>query len=226
MENQRNRLEIVSSLAGVLKGLSALFWALPLALLSSAHTGSLAWTQSGVWMLPILFHGLVLYGLISVGRFRQTERAWVGALDRAKCLALTNVGLAPFLYYWNLVPGEPLFRGAVTTLAVSGLLTLYCINLVLFRLSAMLPDAVLQEEAKVFTQLNRRLLGAVIVVVCVWIGRDNLVFLPLEVRQVLTLLDYTQNLIVVSLVLLPLALTLTLIWKTKEVIFNNVFGVG
>jgi hypothetical protein len=49
--------------------------------------------------------------------------------------------------------------------------------------------------------------------------------LPAELGPVLVLWDAAGQLLVILLGFLPLAMTMALIWKTKEVILDSVFGV-
>jgi hypothetical protein len=52
---------------------------------------------------------LLLYATMLLGKFQTQERIWMNALERAKLVALVNVGLSPFLFFWNKVPGNLFF---------------------------------------------------------------------------------------------------------------------
>jgi ABC-type methionine transport system permease subunit len=88
----------------------------------------------------------------------------------------------------------------------------------------MLPDETLRQETRQFTIVNRWLLslllgfGAVVLFAGHSAMQDN----------VLTrLLDFAvrfHRAIFIALLLLPIAMTMALIWKTKEVILESVFG--
>lgn len=205
------------------RGLSALFWGLPIALLTSAQTDVFAWIRPQSALVPILAHVLLLFGVFQLGGFQTRERVWMHAVDRAKLVGMTNLGLSPFLFFWNMAPDVPLFGIAVVFLMFSGLLFIYNINHMLQRLTAMLPDQTLREETLIFTRLNRQLLIVVIGVLILYIVLTTQRLLPGSLIQILIVLDQVRNMLVVFLVLLPLALTLTLIWKVKETVFNCVF---
>jgi hypothetical protein len=178
-------------------------------------------------ILPALIAtGWLVYGLIQMGSFQKQERVWRSALDRATLLAVINFGLSPFLYWWSRIPTHLFFLVMVVVLALSGLLFLANVNLVLRRLGAMLPDEALRLEIKQFTTLNLNLLGFLLVAVLgagfllFWNGQD----LPLWLKVARTVMDRTLIWLLIPLLLLPLAMTMALLWKTKEVILESVFA--
>lgn len=216
--------DVLRSLGRVVKGLSALFWGLPLALLASAQTDPLTWLKPQTAILPVLAHGLLLYGILQLGAFQPRERVWTRALESAKILALVNVGLAPFLHFWNAAPEQTHFARAVTVMIFTGLALLYSLNGVIARLTAMLPDPTLRDDGAAFTKLNRQLLAIVFVVL--------IFFLTLDARQpppgvwlnIVLFIDRARNALAVGLLLFPMAMTLALLWKTKEAIFHGAFS--
>src|SRR5437773_9226326 len=154
MSDSAPNAELLRSLARLVRGLSALFWGLPAALIVCFYTAKAEGLKSyGLAPLapPLAATGLLVYALWQLGGFQKQERVWRNALDRARILSLINFGLSPFLYWWNRVPANDFFLAMVLLLAVSALLFLASVNLVLRRLSAMLPDEALRQETKQFT---------------------------------------------------------------------------
>ena len=101
--------QLLRSLGKLARGLSALFWGLPAALLISAGTARAEWLRP-LGFLPLLaVNGLLLYGLGQMGDFQSQERPWRARLDRAKLLALVNLGLCPFIYWHFQLPGNRYF---------------------------------------------------------------------------------------------------------------------
>lgn len=235
--------ELLRSLGRLVRGLSALFWGLPLALVVCVGAASAGWLRDyGEYPLPLVT-GLLLYALVQLGAFQKQERPWRSVLEWAQLLALINAGLSPFLYWWNHVPGNPFFSAMVWVLAFNALLFLFTLNLVLLRLGAMLPDEALRMEMKHYTALNRNLLVALITILgtYVMITRVLVLFFPQlphlpQHIDIMSLQIMVPNLgmeissawivwvLSCLLVLLPLSMTMALIWKTKEVILENVFG--
>ena len=88
----------------------------------------------------------------------------------------------------------------------------------------MLPDETLRHETLVFTAINRWLLAGLLLLGVVYI-----VFLH-SARWQLALGDFSDWAgrlgfwALTFLALLPLAMTMALLWKTKEVILDSVFG--
>jgi hypothetical protein len=224
--------ELLRSLGRLVRGLSALFWGLPAALVLCVQV-----TQTDLFqhfnlipaavaniIPPAVATGWLLFGLAQLGHFQKQERVWISALDRAKLLALVNFGLTPFLYWWNRQPQQAFFTIAVEVLAVSGLFFLANLNLVLYRLSVMLPDENLRQETRHFTLLNRLLVLGILVfggafAVCLHYPQ----LLP-NLGNYSVALEPAGLWVFLFLVLLPLAVTMALIWKIKQVILDSVFG--
>jgi hypothetical protein len=218
------RGELLRSLGHLARGLSALFWGLPTLLIVSVRTAKADWLAPWALVPVLALSGLLLVGLWHMGSFQRQERPWRAALDRAKLLGLVNLGLTPFLFWWNRVPEQPFFAVGVFLLALTGVLFLFNLNLVLARLGAMLPDETLRHETKQFTAFNRGLLLALLLLTVLYLGFTQLPRLPVQLQVVALILDRGGHWALVFLVLLPLAMTMALIWKTKEVILDSVFG--
>ena len=240
MTNPVANPELLRSLGRLVRGLSALFWGLPLSLVVCVETMKTDWLSSYKVFPPLIVTGLLLFGLWQLSSFQKQERPWRSALNRAELFALINFGLSPFLYFWNQVPGQIFFAFSVCALGISGLLFLLTLNVVLLRLGAMLPDENLRVEIKQYSGLNRTLLTILLamVVSLVLILQFAPVRFPARVADLFSMqvaipafgvqFDAVWVLWTVGclLVLLPMAMTMALIWKTKEVILENVFGTS
>jgi len=223
VEPAANR-ELLRALGKLARGLSALFWGLPAALLVGVGTALGGWLRPFNIAPALITTGLLLYGLVQIGAFQKQERPWRQALNRARLVALINFGLSPFLFWWSRMPGNAFFTAIVGLLAVTGLLFLINLNLVLLRLGAMLPDETLRQETRQFTQLNRVLLIGLLVVVGACVFLLQLPDLPPMMMFVLANLQRFSLTTLLLLVLLPVSMTMALLWKTKEVILESVFS--
>jgi|SRR5439155_19311469 len=216
--------ELLRSLGRLVRGLSALFWGLPAALIICFYTARADGLKSFGIVPPLAATALLVYGLWQLGGFQKQERVWRNALDRARVLSLVNFFLSPFLYWWNRVPGQSFFLAMVIVFALSALLFLGSINLVLQRLGAMLPDETLRLETKQFTTLNLNLLCATFVAALLYWGLGQFRTMPLWLGVVAAVMERGRFWFLVVLVLLPLAMTMALLWKTKAVILDSIFG--
>jgi hypothetical protein len=216
---------LLPSLGRLVRGLSALFWGLPLALIVCVQTAKNDWLRAFTVLPPLATTGLLFYGLWQLGSFQKQERPWRKALDRARIFALINFGLSPFLYWWNHVPNHPFFDVTVSVLALSAVLFLLSLNLVLQRLGEMLPDEALRLETRQYTALNRNLLVLLLLLAAIYVSLTQIPALPLPLVILFRWLDRSSLWVLVFLILLPLAMTMALLWKTKEVILDNVFGI-
>lgn len=216
--------ELLRSLGRLVRGLSALFWGLPAALIICVGTASGGWFRTFSVVPVLAATGLLLFGLGLLGAFQRQERPWRDALDRARLVALINFGLCPFLYWWNQMPDHPFFTVVVALLAMSGLLFLFNLNLVVARLGEMLPDETLRQETRQFTALNRGLLVALVSLAALYVFLLRMPDLPGPLVAVLVRMQRINHWVLLMFVLLPLSLTMALIWKTKEVILDSVFS--
>lgn len=225
MDNVTPDSELLYSLRKLARGLSSLFWGLPAVLLISAVTARADYLQP-VEIVPAMVANLVLlYGIRQMSSFQKQERPWRNALDRAWLVGFINFGLCPFLFLFNQMPWQNYFRAALLILAISSLFFLFNLNVLLQRLGAMLPEETLRQDINHFTAFNRWLLAAFIVYVSCGIAVIlHFPDLPYKLGQQNWLIFLRLNIIISFLLgLSPLAITMGLLWKTKEVIFDSVF---
>jgi hypothetical protein len=207
----------------LVRGLSALFWGLPVALVVCFHTANAEFLRSFGIVPPLACTSLLFYGLWQLGAFQKQERVWRNALDRAKILSLINLGLSPFLYWSNRVPNV-FFGGMVLLMIASGLVFLGSLNGVLGRLGAMLPDESLRMEIKQFTPVNIALVWLTFLLTAIYAALSRVHSLPWFLRPVMLVLNQFGFWFLILLLLIPVAMTMALLWKTKEVILESVFS--
>lgn len=229
--------ELLGALGRLARGLSALFWGLPLALVVCVQTAKGDWFRPLGVVPPLVATGFLYYALTLLGGFQPQERVWRAALERAKIFALLNLGASPFLYWWNRVPANPFFDTVVEVITVSALIFLILLNLMLVRLTSMLPDETLRLETRLFTTVNRCVLLGILMVTAAYfvVARIDpglpaafmgwlLGLLPRPLNTLFYAADRAGLWLALFLVLLPLAVMMALIWKIKEVILASVFG--
>ena len=214
---------LLPSLARVVRGLSALFWGLPLALLACSRTalGDL-WSQWGLGV-PVFSCGLVWFGLKQLERFQPQERVWIRAVRRAELLALLNLTLSPFTWWWSRRPDVDFFGASLLLMLFSGLGFLLALNQALRRLAALLPDETLRSDMRLFTAINTSLLTTLLVFTGGWTAAREFPIAPAGLQALLEVLEQARVFLVVSLGLPPVALTMTLVWKAKEAIVTDVY---
>ncbi len=208
----------------MLRGLSALFWGLPLTLIASVQTQTLGNARDLALILPSLAQCLLLFGLYQLTYFQPQERIWREALDRAKVPTIVNVGLSPFLYFWARLPEVPLYTMAVDLLYLSGLVFLFNFNFVVQRLTTMLPDETLRSDAQLFTQLNRTLLVIVGLLTITYLGMIRFGMAPPFLHPAIELVESRRSWFAIFFLLIPVAMTMTLTWKVKELVIDGVFN--
>lgn len=210
----------------LVRGLSMLFWGLPLTLVVYVQTSRTDWLDPLEWAAmipPIVVTACLFYALTQMHSFQKQERIWIRALDRAEILAFINVGLSPFLYWQHRVPGVIVYEVALGLLALSSILFLFNVNSVLERLTAMLPDETLRLETRMFTSFNRTLLVVIPILIGAYFLLVRFEYFTPFFTHLVNAAERVGIWFVIFLLLMPLAMTMTLIWKIKEVIFNSIF---
>lgn len=224
MSGTTDHPELLKSLGRLVRGLSALFWGLPIVLVVSVQTAQTDWLRHYGFLPLLAANGLLLFGLWQLGRFQPGERIWTHAVDRTKLLGISNIGLSPFLYWWCQAPNVLYFSYGAGILILSGLLFLYDLNNVLKRLTSMLPDATLRQETHLFATLNMIIL--LVTTGCFVAGFSilNLDVAPHLAARLEFLLMRGLLWLMIFLILLPVAMTMAMLWKIKEVILESVFA--
>jgi hypothetical protein len=225
---------LLRALGCLVRGLSTLFWGLGLMALvclqlARAQTAETAWLESFgrlAFVPALILSGMLWRGLRLLRAFQPQERIWRRALDRAEALAVTGAGLSPFLFWWHQFPAVPLFAAGAGLLFLSSLGLLMQINAVLRRLCAMLPDETLRAETKLFTACNLTLLFAIFAGLGCGFLLSKLPGLPVFARGLLAAAGGGGIWFALLLALLPLTMTMALVWKIKEVVFSSLLAAS
>lgn len=218
--------ELLRSLRKLASGLVCLFWGLPLTLLvcvRGVQTDLLG--RMGI-VPPLLATGLLLFGTWQLGAFQRQERIWVAAQNRAQLLATLNLGLSPFIYWFSQVSGNEYFAFAALLFQLGSLMFLTTVNTLLERLGAMLPDETLRAETRLFTAVNRWLIMILLVLAVLFFVGIRSPDMASRFPHLLEIIAQNRMLFTLPFVLIALAMTMALLWKTKEVILESVFSGG
>lgn len=230
-----NQPNLMRGLNSLVRGLTALFYALPVALLiivwtatrsSSSVPSPISNLLHSLGILPALATSFLLfYGVVKLGKFQPDFVAWQKSVDHARWCGLFLIGFSPFLYWWCRLPEIPFFKVSAMALIVISMLFLAQLNVVLRRLTAILPDQTLRAETMFMARFNHVILAIVgaaevffyslnrlsITAATEWLSQQHLWLLrPMEI-------------IVLLLMVMPIAITMAVMWKIKEVILESVF---
>lgn len=220
------KIEVLRSLGKMVRGLSTLFWGLPATMIIYVETARMDWLDFfGAWgMIPAVVLSAILWrGLDQLRHFQKQERVWQQSLNQAEIFVLINLGLSPFLFWWHRMPNVLFYNICISLLGLSGLLLLVQLNHVLRRLVAMLPDENLRAETSLFTGFNIAMFFALFIGQSAYFALQQMSNLPSLLGYVLAIIGNNGLGLALFLILMPLALTMALLWKTKEVIFTSVF---
>jgi hypothetical protein len=220
------KADLMRALGRLVRGLSTLFWGIPLALAADVQTARTDWLDDlgALSFAPaFVLSGWLWYGLRQMRDFQPQERVWHQALDRAEIFAIVNTGLAPFLFWWHRFPTVAFYSVCVKFLAATGFLFLICSNQVLRRLAAMLPDETLRLETRTFTTINTWMLSAALGSLSVYLVLTDFQGVPRQIEQRGLDMSMIGEWFILFLTLMPVAVTLALLWKIKEAIFTSFF---
>ena len=200
----------------LIRGLSAVFWGIPLALLVCVRSAA------SVWLKPLdVLHttasvALVCYGVWQFGYLHGVHSpSWTRTIDRCKMLAVTCTGLTPFIFFWNHHPGEIFFSYAIFVLTFSSFLFLLKYNLMLKCLGGQFTDDILKSEIDLFSMMNCWCV-AILMLGVTFIAGANLALSDEQFVGLLTPFLPVGQTAVIILILMPVAMTMTLTWKVKE----------
>src|SRR5580692_8455590 len=171
------KADLMRALGRLVRGLSTLFWGIPLTLAADVQTARTDWLDSlgALSFAPaFVLSALLWHGLRQMRDFQRQERVWQQALDRAEIFAIVNTGLAPFLFWWHRFPFVPFYFVCVNLLAATGFVFLIQVNQVLRRLAAMLPDEMLRLETRSFSTMNTWMLSTALAILAMYLAFNYL----------------------------------------------------
>jgi hypothetical protein len=167
---------------------------------------------------------LIWYGLSQVVRFQPQERIWTRAVTWASYSSILILGLMPFAHWWSRYPAQPLFVRGLYLLFFAGVSFGLALSHLLVRLSAMLPDEILRGDTRLFARVNQVLLLALMAMVALDYAIVRFIAqIPPAWLLVAAALHDNRSAFLLLGALIPLAVTMTLVWKAKETIIAGVY---
>ena len=235
--------DLMPSLRRLVRGLEVLFWSLPFALLVCVQETMVSWWESWGIGPALAAMALLWYGTRSLGHFQKQERVWQGTVRFAQVLALLMVGLVPFLHWQQQITSDTMTWSSMSKAQqhvvysaciffTASMMYVLNLNQVLARLAAMLPDPILRADVRLFVYFNFGLF--LLLVIGLWMHQKaDAVFLGLRefapafadsIGSYLGLAAMMKAAIL-GVATLVITLTMTMLWKTKEAIWNSVFSL-
>lgn len=211
-------------LRALVRGLALLFWSLPLELVIGINLAAAGWFGNFGVLAPVVPPAMMLIGLGELKKFRPEHHAWQRLLDQTRLMAMINTGLAPFLYWWRRLPTNMFFEAMLVLLAVCAFLVLARLNRVLISLAELIPGPALNTEMRKLGAMNHAAMVTVAGVIAIHGLAALLHALPRAYFE--HLLDPTRPralVLIVVLVLAPVALTMGMIWRSREAVLDAVF---
>lgn len=207
-----------TELGSVLRGLSAIFWGLPVTLLAFARHFLSFLPSAYDLVLPSAGTLLLGYGVFRLSKLHGQERVWQHPLAMCQILAVILAGLSPFLFLWNRVPSEPFFARAVALSLGVALIFLIALSNTLARLAALLPDPATQADASLFASVTGYVGATLAAVSLVLYWRLE----PATLSEFLSLpqqpVAHALQAFMLILALVPVAISMAVTWKLKEVV--------
>ncbi|MGB9602196.1 MAG: hypothetical protein ACP5MG_06505 [Verrucomicrobiia bacterium] len=218
--------DFTRSLSRLIRGLSMLFWGLPITLIISIKTAvkDRFELQPLDFFTPIISSAILLIAIFFIGNFKKSEKKWGVLIDRAKFFGIINLSLSPFIYWRLKVPEITAFSVAVWLFFVSNVFFLLILNRIIQQLTMMLPDKTLRLDAKNYGDLNQYMFLLLLIILFLAYLDNFFKDLPDTVSEFLITVSRFHQWIITVVIVIPLAMTMALLWKTRETILTNIFN--
>lgn len=207
----------------VLRGLSALFWGLPAALVASIHVSLDAHAMGLRFILPMGAFTLLAYGSHQLRWVSVTRMTgWSNRVDLLGILSMGQLFLSPFLFFFARAADQWLFIGSVYFLGLNwvGFLLVLC-NLI-GGIVLTSPDRTLHQD---YLWMKGFIGGALTLLALGWTLLFIRIFLPdLGIEPPVLYMIYPQFLgtfLIISAIF-PVTVLMNVLWKVKEYVFLTV----
>jgi hypothetical protein len=197
------------------RGFSCVFWAIPIGLL--LFSGALDIRVFPRLRVPAYVLGVFLAycGAIYLQRAGALTPLWIRRVRALLFVLLLKVYLAPFVYWWRNVPGNPYYVANVALLMLVTAAGLFTVNRLGEEIGRVIRDRVFGVEARVAAWVALLLSIMPLLVFLAYsfpplLRSDALVYVEL-MGVPLSASKWTY-----LLALLPFTLTMAVAWKAKE----------
>lgn len=205
----------------IIRGLSALFWAIPLTLISSVQLSLGVYGQARDAVFPVAAFSLIAFGSFHLSKLRIIgDIRWKSLVEHLLTISLAQVLLSPFLFFLFRVPESPFF---IVSIYVLGIFIIIYFRLLLSILERMTVIIGSQSFKQDFQWMKGFIEGALVVIFINW----NVLFFRSHIADLsempawFLIMDphwLTSFLMISSL--FPITVTMTLVWKVKEFLFE------
>lgn len=197
-------------------GFSRLLWSIPFGLF--LFTGTMDFAFGQFFRLPTYIFAVLLFywGLTALHRVTPLSPAWKRYIRLALVLSFLMLYFAPFIFWWKRQPEQNHF-------AMNLFALLLAVTWMMWLVNKLAEEVAIALEDRVFL-IETRLCGwAVLGFLLVPLSGFILYAMTISVRQGIPLFHIIEEIRFVShlhwllaFVLLPLTLTVSIAWKTKE----------
>lgn len=220
-----SREELLMNLGPLTRGLSCLFWGLPMCLITCVQVAMTDWYRPlGLFAFapPTISAFLIWIGFRQLSRFRienGSDLEWRQSVERSEIFGLVGIGLSPFVYWWSRFPNVEYFTAGMVLMGLNGLACLYQVNHNLRSISDRIPDGELREEVRFFSYLNTCLLWLGLAFVAAYSALVAWKALPNSMIGLIFTLNLVRQWLLLFFLLWPLSITMSMIWKSKRILF-------
>lgn len=216
LELPRHRLKVPD----VLRGLSALFWGLPAALVASIHVSLDSNAMGSRFILPMGAFALLAFGSHQLRWVSVTGvTGWGNRVDLLRILSLGQLFLSPFLFFYARAADQWLFIGSLYVLGLNWVVFLMVLCNLIGGIVQTSPDPTLHQD---YLWMKGFIGGALTLLALGWTLLFIRIFLPeLGVEIPVLYLIYPQFLgtfLIISAIF-PVTVLMNVLWKVKEYVF-------
>jgi len=203
------------------RGFSRMLWSLPLGLFSlsgALHLTALPTLRMPLYLLSLM---ICLWGLMALRKVPIRSAGWQRARRHGFILIALMVYLAPFVDWWRQEPQIDHLALNVLALVVVCAVLLRVICLLVAELAAYLQERVYEAEARLCGWLALLLIAAPVIGFGLYAAAQSAVY-GFSIHQGWVGLLFIPHIrLIFAGMLMPVAFTFALAWKTKNLAFRQ-----
>ena len=210
-----------SEITEIFRGFSAIFWSLPMSLITSVHTSLNSLAQTSDFAFPVASFGLMAFGAHSVRRLSiPSENRWKLIVESIRFLAVAQVMLSPFILFHTRMAESKFFAFSILILGVFWILYFRLTIVMVGKILLRIGDSSIRRD---YYWMRGFIEGSLLLVGLGWVVlflRNY--FLDAEVLPLYMLIatpHWLGSFLLISIIF-PVTVAMNLIWKTKDLLVD------
>lgn len=209
----------INEVMEIIRGFSAIFWSLPLSLITSVHIAMNSLAQTSDFAFPIASFGLMTFGAHSIRRLNILgENRWRVIVESLRLLAVSQVLLSPFILFHVRVEESQFFAFSILMLGIFWILYFRLTIVMIGKILLRIGDSAIRRD---YFWMRGFIEGSLLLIIVGWIFlylRNY--FLDAQALPFYLLLatpHWLGSFLLISIIF-PVTVAMNLIWKAKDLL--------